>query len=370
MTAAAQDLKSDQLGTPGEVAPRLLTFPVAASTTIYAGTMAALNAAGNAVPASAIGALVIVGRCERQVTQGVTAGPTYPALQVRQGVFFQANDTGAGAVAAANLFRTPVYAKDDNTVSLSDLAGTRPLAGFAVAIGVTGEETGKIAVFLGQGSPYFANPELANTSTAFRARNVAAAGNVASLAAFTVAGNDGVTNVAGDVVMLLEQTTTAQNGPYVVGTVAAGAAPLTRPDWFPAGSTAKSGTAIRVGGEGTVLKNTTFRAFVAADSFVVDTTDGKFYPTEVTGASTLVAGTATISTVPIFSANSAVHIERKVANTSALTVGGYHPTTGGATGVTAGVRGTGAVIIEACVGAGTINVADVSTVHWTIINQP
>lgn len=56
--------------------------------------------------------------------------------------------------------------------------------------------------------------------------------NIADLAAFTVASNDGLTYAAGERVYLGAQTTGAENGIYVVGTVATGTAPLTRaPDW-------------------------------------------------------------------------------------------------------------------------------------------
>jgi len=368
MSAATKDIKSDQVDTPEAVYPRHLTFPVEASTTLYAGTMVATNAAGNAVPASANSALRVWGRCERTVTQGAVAGVTNPPLLVHSGAFYLNNGAGAQAISAADVGKY-CFAIDDNTVGIGDAAGTLPLAGVILAIGISGEETGKIGVGFGMASPYQANPLLASASSAFRARNIAAAGNVASLAAFTVAGNDGVTNVAGDVVVLAEQTAPEANGPYVVGTVAAGVAPLTRPDWWSTGTTLKTGVAIAIGGEGTVFKNTRWRALLAAASFVVGTTDPKLYPEEVSGATALVAGTFTISTVPIFSANSQVALTRKIANTSTLTVGGYHPTTGGATGITAGVRGTAAVIVEATVGAGTINVADISTLHWTVINQ-
>ncbi|MFI0434026.1 MAG: hypothetical protein ACH36H_12910, partial [Candidatus Nanopelagicales bacterium] len=43
--------------------------------------------------------------------------------------------------------------------------------------------------------------------------------NVASLAAFTVASNDGLTYTEGQRVLLANQTTAAQNGIYVVGAV-------------------------------------------------------------------------------------------------------------------------------------------------------
>lgn len=62
--------------------------------------------------------------------------------------------------------------------------------------------------------------------------------NQANLAAFAVnsAATDGLTYAQGDIVVLNKQTTVAENGPYIVGAVVAGNAPLTRPAWWATGS--------------------------------------------------------------------------------------------------------------------------------------
>lgn len=213
----------------------------------------------------------------------------------------------------------------------------------------------------------------------YKARMVVTA-NVASLANFAgVTGgsstnSDGVLAVAGDIVLLAAQTTAAQNGPYVVGTVGGGVAPLTRPAWYTTGSTQPGGAQINVGGEGTVFKNTTWKAFVAADTYVVDTTDGKWYPISVTFTAALQSGTLTAgasntsgapAVMPIFSANTNIAIVRKTASTPSATVNGY--ALNGAP--TPGVCGTGAISVMACVAAGTINNADGSTLICTVMNQ-
>lgn len=82
----------------------------------------------------------------------------------------------------------------------------------------------------------------------------ASTGNVASLAAFTVA-NDGITLVAGDRVLLKDQTTHSQNGIYVVGTVGGGTAPLTRAADLDANSEAQPGLLVAVS-EGTAGADT------------------------------------------------------------------------------------------------------------------
>lgn len=82
----------------------------------------------------------------------------------------------------------------------------------------------------------------------------ASTANAANLAAFTVA-NDGVTLVAGDRVLLKDQSTGSENGIYVVGTVGTGTAPLTRATDFDAGAEVKPNTMIAVAA-GTVNAST------------------------------------------------------------------------------------------------------------------
>ena len=202
-------------------------------------------------------------------------------------------------------------------------------------------------------------------ATPFRKVRAVCTANVANLASFNVSTNtDGVTLVAGDVVLLSAQTTAAQNGPYVVGTVAVGVAPLTRPAWFTTGATVKTGYALEVGGEGTVFNNTTWKTMLAADSFVVDTTDGKFYPRIVSGTGALVGGALTISTVPIFSTKTNVNIRR---TTPVSTNNTYEYVMNGAP--TPGVIGTGSITIWAATNVGALHAGDLSTINWTIFNQ-
>lgn len=85
----------------------------------------------------------------------------------------------------------------------------------------------------------------------------ATTGNVANLASFTVA-NDGITLVAGDRVLLKDQNTAAQNGIYVVGTVATGTAPLTRATDMKLGAAFTDGDAVWCQ-EGTANGNKEFR---------------------------------------------------------------------------------------------------------------
>jgi hypothetical protein len=90
----------------------------------------------------------------------------------------------------------------------------------------------------------------------------ASTANVANLAAFTVA-NDGVTLVAGDRVLLKDQSAPAANGIYVVGTVATGTAPLTRATDFDASAEVKPNSLVVVSA-GTANANTVWQLAITA----------------------------------------------------------------------------------------------------------
>jgi hypothetical protein len=192
--------------------------------------------------------------------------------------------------------------------------------------------------------------------------------NVADLAAFTVAANDGLTYVEGEYVLLAGQTTAAQCGPYLVGAVAGGTAPLTRASWMPAAAAVRNGMVIEAS-EGTLWAGSSWKA-MCTGAKVVGTDDPLFYPKVIHRTITLVAGTLvmgaggdTVAT-PLFSTTkSQVELTRNTPNTCTATTGGY---SAAAAGRTAGKAG--AVTIIAAVAAGTINVADISTLDVTITN--
>jgi hypothetical protein len=144
----------------------------------------------------------------------------------------------------------------------------------------------------------------------YRVRNCSP-NNVASLAAYPIdyTLNDGVTNVEGDVVLLIDQTTTSQNGPYMVGVVGAGTAPLTRPSWWATGQNKNTNEVhIRVGTEGDLYGGTIWSVFGSGgygslDYIVVDTDDPYLFPLYFTTQSVLNNGTNTLTNLPILNAN-------------------------------------------------------------------
>src|SRR5271163_4531578 len=83
---------------------RIQVYPVEANTIVYLGSMAALNAAGNAVPASSTAGLKLAGRADR----------------VHNGMPGQdANNTGGAAGAISVVCRRSVfmYAVNDGSIA-------------------------------------------------------------------------------------------------------------------------------------------------------------------------------------------------------------------------------------------------------------
>jgi len=184
--------------------------------------------------------------------------------------------------------------------------------------------------------------------------------NVASLSAFTVAGHDGQTFVANDRILLANQTTGSQNGIYVVGTVAAGVAPLTRSFDMPAGLVVPAGTKVPVIG-GTVFGGTDWRATVSAET---GSADPVHYPETVSLHATLVAGELTVTGIPLFASKYSIVAARSAAGgTTTLTL--QYVT--GITATNAG-KSSPAFTLNAAVAAGTVNAADTSTLGVIVRN--
>jgi hypothetical protein len=360
MTALSKDRKTDNFD-PDSAIPRLLSFPVEASTKIYGGSIVATNAAGNAVPASATTAIKVWGRCEKQADNSAgTAGAIQ--VQVRQGTFAFTNGSGADALSSANP-GVLAYVIDDNTVGATSGGGTRQAAGIFYYLLPDGEAL----VGIPQPSLFQTNPDAAagggagaSAAVQVTARNVVPS-NVASLSAFTVAGNDGITNVANDIVLLAAQTTGPQNGIYQVGTVTAGAAPLTRVAPLGAGGSFSASTIVLEISAGTVFANSEWKNTATG---VVGTNDPAFYPAVVTQQVTLAAGISAVTNVPILSATKTQFVESRItAGGTVATTVAYNPTA-----ITAGPLGTATATIQAQVAAGTIQNADTSTLNVSIIN--
>lgn len=262
MGNAQKDVKND-VTTPG-----LLSFPVAATTKLYAGTLGMTNSSGNATD-TVSNSVKVWGRVEKQV-DNTSGGAGDLWVDVRQGVPMYVNNDTTNAITNALPRGAYVYAVDNQTVGSSDVGGTLPVAGYLLDVPASGQPNyGKVLIMVGQARPDALNPDLAGQNpAAFRMRGVVTS-NVSNLASFTVAATD-LTYVAGNQVLLVNQTTASQNGPYVVGTVTTGTAPLTRPDWWAAGSVQPSGAQFIVS-EGTQGAGSKWLVQTAG-SITVDTT--------------------------------------------------------------------------------------------------
>jgi hypothetical protein len=96
-----------------------LAFPQKGSTTVYQGSLVALNG-GYAAPGATATGRIAVGRAKKTTVNGgadgaVPTGETQALIQVEEGVFKWAND-GGDPVVAADMGAT-VYITDDQTVS-------------------------------------------------------------------------------------------------------------------------------------------------------------------------------------------------------------------------------------------------------------
>jgi hypothetical protein len=199
--------------------------------------------------------------------------------------------------------------------------------------------------------------------------------NVADLSAFTVASDDGLTYVASNRVLLTMQTTVAQNGIYVVGTVNTGTAPLTRATDMPAAAVMPNGLVVEIS-EGATYKGSSWKAMsTQAGGWTVGTHNPVFYPRTFKKTVTLAAGTYKIgfgSTAnpdePLFllsTTDSMVNITRDTAGgTLTGTVMYACPVT---TRV-AGLPGVANVVINSVIEAGTLQNLDTSTLSVLITN--
>lgn len=130
MTAATKDLT-----TPRRHPIENLILGVAASTTIYGGTLVAVNASGFAVPASADRTLRVMGVAEFGAV-GTTNGAV--KIAVRREVALFGNSASTDAITVADIDRH-VFVVDDNTVARTPGTGNvRPLAGRVIDVTTDG----------------------------------------------------------------------------------------------------------------------------------------------------------------------------------------------------------------------------------------
>lgn len=101
--------------------------PAAAGALLYAGAMAAINAAGYAVPVTTALNLKGAGRVERRVDNRDGAAGAQ-RVKIRAGIFRYANSSGADLLTLADI-NSDVYGVDDQTVAKTSATNTRSVVG-------------------------------------------------------------------------------------------------------------------------------------------------------------------------------------------------------------------------------------------------
>jgi len=126
--------------TAGRNTPRLddslVSGPVAADTTIYAGALVARNAAGDLIEGGTATGLVGVGIAEREADNaGGAAGDA--TVVVIPGIARMENSAAADLIAADDIGKL-CYIVDDQTVALTNGTSTRSAAGLIVGVDAVG----------------------------------------------------------------------------------------------------------------------------------------------------------------------------------------------------------------------------------------
>ena len=122
---------------------KYLSLPVKGSTTIYQGSLVALDAEGYAIPGKKAAGLTAAGRAEETVTNSGADGAV--SIRVSRGVFvFNNTGTAANKIGSKHLLRL-CYIEDDQTVTA--LATGASAAGLVVRVDDSGiaVEMGHIA---------------------------------------------------------------------------------------------------------------------------------------------------------------------------------------------------------------------------------
>ena len=105
----------------------LFVMPVAAAKKIFAGSLVATDASGNATPGATATTLKGAGRAEEQVDNSAgSAGDE--TVRIKKGVFQFGNSAGGDEITRADI-GNDCYIVDDQTVAKTDGTSTRSVAG-------------------------------------------------------------------------------------------------------------------------------------------------------------------------------------------------------------------------------------------------
>lgn len=125
---------TEPIDTP-ERAGECFDLPVAAATALFAGGLAAINAAGDTVPASATAGLKVVGRIEEDADNSAGAAGDL-SVRIKRGVFrYDNSDTDTLTKADVG---TAAIVEDDETVGNGTTPATDITAGLIVEVDAEG----------------------------------------------------------------------------------------------------------------------------------------------------------------------------------------------------------------------------------------
>jgi len=112
-----------------------VVHPVAAAKKIYAGSLVALNATGNAVPGATATTLIAVGRADERVDNSLGADGAV-LITVRRGIFRFFNYSG-DLIGRTEIGKS-CYIVDDETVAKTNGTSTRSVAGKVIDLDSSG----------------------------------------------------------------------------------------------------------------------------------------------------------------------------------------------------------------------------------------
>lgn len=211
--------------------------------------------------------------------------------------------------------------------------------------------TANVEVFDGNNASYNTNVFFSLQKTAgmvHRARGVCITAQTLATFASVTGGTivDGVTYAQGDVVLLVNQGTASQNGPYYVGAVAAGSAPLTRVPDFATGAVLAPAQTCEVS-EGTVFANSTWK-ITTTGNITVDTTNHAWYPRVQRGTGATGGGTTVSLTTLWAFASTSTMLANDVSGAAAVQCG--------------------AIVAGAGTGTCTLTGTTAHTLSWALLN--
>lgn len=295
-----------------------------------------------------------------------------------------ATGTGINQVTATNL-DAPVFFFDDDTVYLTNNFGTLSFAGFMTAVDPA---TGRVAFksdaqtrclyelySTGESAPG-ATQDLTARLVATNLNTTVTGAGTGVLTGSTnaaLANQDGVAPAVGDTIVVPTGTigsgvvAAADSGPYKITQLGSASLPfiLTRdPRWAHAAGITP-GSQIRLGSEGTLFRDTRWYAAPLTATKKVGTDDPRLAPEKVMTQVTLVAGTVTISAIPIRDA-ARVSVDPTLAGgTPAGTTTCFDLKQ--TAGIVAGGIGTASLVLEAHSTKGVKVATDVSIIDLSIL---